>query len=325
MNARARTDLALTADTATFTAFGARAAILVLDPAALPVVVDHVRAAFARIDLTFSRFRPDSELARLERLPGLRQPASPLFLELTELAARAHYSTDGWFDPTIRDALEAAGYDRSIEQIEADGPGPARAVAPVAGWSCVAFDRRLGWIIVPRGVGLDFGGIGKGFAVDYALRGLPAGLGGVLLSAGGDLATCGPAPLGGWLCDIAATPDAPIETTVALAAGALATSGLGRRQWTRAGRRYHHLIDPHTGQPGVSPWRTVTVAARDCVAAEVAAKVAWLRGDAGPAWLASLGLAARFIGVAGRVVHAGGWPEAQEKNDVAADTARGAA
>jgi len=321
MNTRTHDDLTLTADTATFTAFGARAELLVLDPAELPTVVDHVRAAFDRIDLTFSRFRPDSELARLEQLPGLRQPASPLFLELTELAGRAHGSTDGWFDPTIRAALEGAGYDRSIERIEADGPGPAHH-ATVAGWARVAFNRQLGWIILPRGVGLDFGGIGKGFAVDYALRGLPTGLGGMLLSAGGDLAVRGPAPLGGWLCDVAATPDAPVETTVALATGALATSGLGRRQWTRDGRRYHHLIDPHTGVPGVSPWRTVTVAARDCVAAEVAAKVAWLRGDDGPAWLDSIGLSGRLVGVDGRVVRAGGWPAETSDSDVAANAAR---
>ncbi len=325
MHARSPDALTPTADTATFTALGTRIEILVLDPADLPTVLAGVRAAFDRIDATFSRFRPDSELARLERLPGLRQPASPLFLELTELAARAHRSTEGWFDPTIRDALEGAGYDRSIERIEADGPGPARATAPVAGWAHVAFNRRLGWITLPRGIGLDFGGIGKGFAVDYALRGLPAGIGGVLLSAGGDLAVRGPAPRGGWLCDIAATPDAPPETTVALTAGALATSGLGRRRWTRDGRRYHHLIDPHTGQPGESPWRTVTVAARDCVAAEVAAKVAWLRGDDGPAWLASIGLAARLVGVEGQVVRAGHWPGAVANDPADATTTRGAA
>lgn len=323
MNARSHDDLTLTVDTATFTAFGARAEIFVLDPADLPTVVEHVRAAFDQIDATFSRFRPDSELARLEQLPGLRQPASPLFLELTELAARAHRSTAGWFDPTIRAVLEAAGYDRSIERIEADGPGPAHAA--VAGWSCIEFNRRLGWLTLPRGVGLDFGGIGKGFAVDYALRGLPAGLGGVLLSAGGDLAVRGPAPRGGWLCDIAATPDAPVETTVALTTGALATSGLGRRQWTRDGRRYHHLIDPHTGQPGTSPWRTVTVAARDCVAAEVAAKVAWLRGNAGPAWLEGIGLAGRLVGLDGHVVHAGQWPGEAPDSLTNADTTRGAA
>ena len=95
-----------------------------------------------------------------------------------------------------------------------------------------------------------------------------------------------------------------------LAAGALATSGLGRRQWRRDGQRLHHLIDPHTGQPGASPWRYATVAARDCAAAEVAAKVAWLRGAAGPAWLAGLGLPGRFVGIDGRVEVIGAWPQA---------------
>ncbi|MGN6756805.1 MAG: FAD:protein FMN transferase, partial [Thermomicrobiales bacterium] len=261
---------------ARFAALGSWVEVQATEPARLATLVAHCRACFDLIDRTFSRFRPDSELACLEQLPGLRQPASPLFLELLDLALRAAAATEGWFDPTIRDALEAAGYDRSIEQIEAAGPGPDRAAPPAGRWRTIAYDRDRRWVTIPRGARLDFGGIGKGFAVDYALRTLPAGPGGVLLPAGGDLAIAGPAPRDGWLCDIAATASEPAEATVTLFTGALATSGLGRRQWRRGGRRFHHLIDPHTGQPGASPWRYVTVAARDCAAAEVAAKVAWL-------------------------------------------------
>ncbi|HET8626224.1 MAG TPA: FAD:protein FMN transferase [Thermomicrobiales bacterium] len=293
---------------ARFRALGSQIEVLATEPAELALVVGHVRACLAEIDRTFSRFRADSELARLEGLPGLRQPASPLFLELLDLALRVAAATDGWFDPTVRDALEAAGYDRSIERLEAEGPGPARLAAPAGRWRAVAYDRDRGWVAIPAGVRLDFGGIGKGFAVDYALRTLPAGRGGVLLNAGGDLAVRGRAPAGGWLCAVAAGPGDPAAATVALHAGALATSGLGRRQWSRDGRRLHHLIDPRSGRPGTSPWRYVTVAARDCLAAEVAAKVAWLRGAAGPDWLAALGLPGRFAGRDGNVVTVGAWP-----------------
>jgi thiamine biosynthesis lipoprotein len=294
---------------ARFPALGSWIDVQATEPARLAALVAHCRACFDLVDQTFSRFRPDSELARLEQLPGLRQPASSLLLELLDLALRAAAATDGWFDPTIRDALEAAGYDRSIEQLEAAGPGPARAAAPAGRWREIAYDRDRRWVAIPRGVRLDFGGIGKGFAVDYTLRTLPAGFGGVLLNAGGDLAVTGPAPRVGWVCDIAATASEPAETAVTLAAGALATSGLGRRQWRRDGQSLHHLIDPHTGQPGASPWRYVTVAARDCAAAEVAAKVAWLRGAAGPRWLAGLGLPGRFVGADERVEVVGAWPE----------------
>lgn len=295
-----------------FRALGADVELLVVDQARLGEIAGHVRIVFDEIDRTFSRFRLDSELARLGWLPGMRQPASPLFLELLDLAVRAARDTAGWFDPTIRDALEAAGYDRSIERIESEGPGPVHLSHAPGWWDAIDYDRAGGWVRIPPRVRLDFGGIGKGFAVDLALRSLPPNHGGVLLNAGGDLGVRGPAPEGGWQIDIAADADSPVETTVTLHAGALATSGLGRRSWVRDGEQLHHLIDPRTGLPGRSPWRSVTVATRDCAAAEVAAKVAWLMGDAGPAWLDGLGVAGRLAGTNGRIVTVGQWPERKD-------------
>ncbi len=292
---------------AQFTALGTTIEVIVTDPAALSEVVQHVRDRIDEIDATFSRFRPDSELARLEQGGSKPQRASALFLELLDLAYKATESTDGWFDPTIRDALEASGYDRSIEDLERSGPGPERAARPAGQWFRINYDRRRGLVELRDGVRLDFGGIGKGFAVDYALRTLPVDCG-VLINAGGDLAVAGQAPEGGWLCDVGTTWSSDVEETIVLWEGALATSGLGRRQWQRNGKRMHHLIDPRTGRPGKSPWRIVTVGARTCVAAEVAAKVAWLRGTTGPSWLNVVGLSGRFAGDDGDVVTVGNWP-----------------
>jgi thiamine biosynthesis lipoprotein len=293
---------------AEFQALGSTVVVGVTAPERLAELVERVRTALGAVDGALSRFRVDSELRRLEEHPGRPAQVSPLFLEVLELACRAAESTGGWFDPTVRDAVEAAGYDRSIEDIERDGPGPPRPTAGAGRWRRISFDRAAGLVTLPEGVRLDFGGIGKGFGVDYALRGLANPGCGVLVSAGGDLAVAGPPPDAGWYCEVAATPDTPAETALLLRRGALATSGLGRRQWWRDGERLHHLIDPRTGRPGASPWRTVTVAAASCVAAEVAAKVAWLRGEAGPDWLAALGLAGRFSDGAGRVRTVGGWP-----------------
>lgn len=296
------------ANAAAFHALGTDIEVIVTDPEQLPAVVEHVQRRIEGIDRTFSRFRLDSELTRLELLPNVRQPASPLFLELLELALRAARATGGWFDPTIRDALEAAGYDRSIDLIEADGPGERRPALPAGQWERIRFDRERRWMILPEGARLDFGGIGKGFAVDDALRTLSTRHCGVLVNAGGDLAVRGPAPAGGWLCGISAEAGTRVETTVAIREGAMATSGLGRRQWVRDGVPLHHLIDPHTGAPGTSPWRSVTVVARECTAAEVAAKVAWLKGDDGPGWLTGLGLAGRFVAIDGTIATTGNWP-----------------
>ena len=291
-----------------FHSLGTEVEVMVTETERLQETTEHVRRRFGEIDRTFSRFRVDSELSRIGWLTGIRQPASALFLELLELALRAARDTDGWFDPTVRDAVEATGYDRSIEHIETGGPGPVGPAAPAGQWDRITYDRERRWVCVPEGVRLDFGGIGKGFAVDYALGSLPLGHGGVLLNAGGDLAVRGLAPAGGWRIDVAAVAQASAETTVSLFAGALATSGLGRRGWVRDGVRLHHLIDPHTGTSGGGVWRSVTVVARDCAAADVAAKAAWLMGTAGAAWLAGLGLAGRFVTIDGRAETVGRWP-----------------
>ena len=290
-----------------FHALGTTIEIGVCDHAQLAALTAHVRDTFETVEQTFSRFRPDNELACVERQAGAETDCSPLFVELLALACWAAASTDGWFDPTIRDALEAAGYDRDFARVVADGPGPARPALPAGRWRALRFDRARQTVTLPHGTRLDFGGIGKGFAVDLALRTLPESAG-VLINAGGDLAIAGAPPDGGWLCDIAVSADSPVETTLTLRAGALATSGTGRRRWTRDGVELHHLIDPRTGRPGESPWLIVSVAAGSCVAAEVAAKVGWLRGYSGPWWVAEQDLAARFLARDGRVVRVGGWP-----------------
>ena len=290
-----------------FQALGTTILVGAVEPDSLAAVIPRVYARLQDVDRALSRFRPDSELARIDSDPNRPWLVSPLFGEVLELALQAAASTNGWFDPTVRDALEAAGYDRSIELLERDGPGNDRPFRPAGQWPLIHFDRPSGILLLPRDVRLDFGGIGKGFAVDYALRDLPTA-GGVLVSAGGDLAVMGPPPEGGWRCDVAPGVDDEAETSVLLHGGALATSGLGRRQWQRAGQPMHHLINPHTGRPGVSPWRIVTVAARTCVAAEVAAKVAWLMGEDGPEWVTDQGLTARFRALDGRVQTVGRWP-----------------
>ncbi|HEV2528733.1 MAG TPA: FAD:protein FMN transferase [Thermomicrobiales bacterium] len=291
-----------------FSALGTRVDVLVTRSDELEPVLEHVRQIFDLVDRTFSRFRTDSELARLDWLPGTRQSASAMFLALLDAALRAARDTGGWFDPTVRDALEAAGYDRSFEQIESEGASRRRRPVPAGRWDEITYDRDRLWVHVPEGVRLDFGGIGKGFAVDEALRTMPPVRGGVLINAGGDLAVRGDPPVDGWRISVSEASHDRIEMVVALHAGALATSGLGHRTWTRDGVQLHHLIDPRTGAPASIHWRSVTVAARDCAAAEVAAKAAWLMGAAGPAWLVGRGLTGRFAATDGRVETAGSWP-----------------
>ena len=83
--------------------------------------------------------------------------------------------------------------------------------------------------------------------------------------------------------------------SVRLVAGGLATSGRTKRRWLRGGEEQHHLIDPATGRPSTSPWDEVSVCGGTCLAADVAAKAAFLLGAGGPDWLDERGLPGRFI------------------------------
>jgi thiamine biosynthesis lipoprotein len=147
----------------------------------------------------------------------------------------------------------------------------------------------------PAGLRLDLNGVVKAMAADRALALLRDD---GFVSAGGDVAARGPVVVA-----------LPAGGTVRLDTGGLATSGVTKRRWQGGGTEQHHLIDPATGRPSKSPWREVTVAAGSCVAADVAAKAAYLLGDDGPDWLDERRLPGRFVGP-DRIVLNAGWREA---------------
>ena len=225
------------------------------------------RAEFVRLEALLSRFRPDSELSALNRSGRLRRP-SPDLLRLTELALAARERTGGRFDPTVHDALVAAGYDRSFDEIGSGGTVVATEPQVACGGAVSVTE--AGGIQLYAGVRLDFGGIGKGYAVDRVSDVLSA-YGPCLASAGGDLAVRG----GVWPIGVE-TGDG--QLTLELANGAIATSGSDRRRWTTTEGVAHHLIDPSTGRPAKTDLLRVTVVGRTAVEAEVLATALYLAG-----------------------------------------------
>lgn len=220
---------------------------------------------FHRLEALLSRFRPDSELSRLNAEGSLA--AGPDLLRVLGLALEANARTGGRFDITVHDALVAAGYDRSFELVPADGGAPA---APSPGRPA-GIRVRDGIVELGPGLRLDLGGIGKGYASERAAE-ILATAGPCLVNAGGDIAT----RAGSWTVAIE-TAEEPL--TLELSGGsALATSGRDLRRWRRAGRELHHLIDPATGAPSESDLLRVTVVAADAVGAEVTAKALFLAG-----------------------------------------------
>ncbi len=249
-----------------------------------------------RLEGLLSRFLPGSELSRLNEAGTF--DASPELVEVTRLALAARERTGGRFDPTVHDAVAAAGYDRSFDDLVPDG----EAICP--GAACGGSVTVSGSVIsIEPGFKLDLGGIAKGYAADRACA-LLGVAGPCIVDAGGDLAINGPPGRGVWPVAVE-VPGAPL--TLGLPSGALATSGLDHRRWRRGGVELHHLIDPATGLPAVTSLLRVTVFADTAAAAEVSAKALLLVGEhAARVEAQALGIPAVFVTGDGRVVLAGG-------------------
>ncbi len=294
----------------TFSALGTDAVVLVGETteieAARRVVLDEVAA----IDRTCSRFRSDSDLSRVNDANGAPVAVDELFIEAVGVALDAARRTHGVVDPTLGEALIVLGYDRDFAALPADGPPVVRA-ARVPGWQVVEVDAAAGTVRVPQGTSLDLGATAKALAADRAARAAASATGGsVLVSLGGDLSIAGKPLEGGWAVHVADDQgngfDQPGQT-VLLRDGALATSSTTVRRWVRGGVDHHHLIDPETGRPAQTNWRTISVAAASCVDANIASTAAMIMGESAIGWLCEIGLPARLVSTDGEVVVLNGW------------------
>jgi FAD:protein FMN transferase len=262
---------------------------------------DSAECEFHRLEALLSRFNPASELSLLNA-EGTIEAGDDL-LAVVELALDARRRTGGRFDPTVHDALVAAGYDRSFELIAGGSAAGAVVTTPRPAMNAGGVRISAGRIELDPGVRLDLGGIAKGYAVDRAV-GLLAPLGPSLVNAGGDLAVSGIPDAGVWPVGVE-TPHGPL--TLGLGHGALATSGSDRRRWRAGSETRHHLIDPRTGEPSDSDLLRVTVAAPTAVEAEVLAKAFFLAGEhAAAAEADALGVPALLVTEDGRARKAGG-------------------
>ena len=295
-------------DTAQWPVWGTTARVVVTDPDVLAEATAIVRAELAAVDLACSRFRDDSELSRLRHAGGRTVQVGPLLAELVRAALRAAERTGGDVDPTVGNALIDLGYDQDIELVR---DGPVRVVAaPVPGWRRVRLDGRS--LTVPEGTVLDLGATAKALTADRCAALVAATCGaGVLVSLGGDIATAGPGPAGGWRVLVQDRPGEP-ECSVTLRAGtALATSSTIGRSWRAGGRLLHHIVDPATCQPAAPVWRTVSIAGPTCLAANTVSTATLVRGLRAVAWLRGLGAPARLVAADGTLTRLNGWPAAE--------------
>jgi FAD:protein FMN transferase len=258
--------------TAAFRCMGTDVSVIGPDVDRFDRVVGAIRDRFNAEDRRFSRFRGDSELTAVNRASGDRTVISVPFGEVTDLALAAAATTDGLFDPTVHDALVAAGYDRDFDEVLAGARGALHPAEPCGRWRKI--ERTGSEIVLPPGVHLDLGGIAKGWTVDRAAEAALADVPWIVVNAGGDLRMAGAgAPIEVAIEDPERPDDELMRTT--LREGALATSSVCKRSW---GVDNHHVIDPATGRPATTEVLQATVWADTCADAEVAATHALLLG-----------------------------------------------
>lgn len=250
---------------------------------------------FAEWEQRLSRFRDDSELVQLNRCSGMLVQVSEILWDVIQAALQAAQRSQGLVTPTMLAQLELAGYDRSFDLIERSAArdqsrelvaGP-QALVPTGDWHAIAWSPEDHLVRLPPGVQLDLGGIAKGWAADRAASLLGANAP-ALVDAGGDIAVSGPMADGRpWPIEVA-DPTDPLGRLelLLLSAGAVATSGRDYRCWRQGNAWQHHILDPRTGRPAQTDVLSATVIAPTAREAEMAAKVALIRGSRdGMAWI----------------------------------------
>jgi thiamine biosynthesis lipoprotein ApbE len=301
---------------ADWSALGCAVRLVVRDPDDLAVARRILAEELEAIDRACSRFRSDSELSGVNEESGRPMPISPLLAEAVAAALDAAEYTDGDVDPTVGAAMDAIGYDCDFASVDADGAAITVVSHPAPGWRRIQLDRDALTLAVPSGVRLDLGATAKAFVGDRAAARIDAAIGGrgALVALGGDIAVSGMAPVDGWSVrvqdvtgPVGSVPTGPTQV-IGLTGGGLATSSTAARRWVRGGQVMHHILDPRSGVPVASPWRTVTVAASTCLEANVASTASIVRGLSAVDWLARRRLAARFVDVSAVVTTTAGWP-----------------
>jgi FAD:protein FMN transferase len=300
--------------TRTSRALGTKVVLAVSRPTALARASQLLAERLDEVDRACSRFRPDSELVRLNATAGRATAVGPLLYEAIEIAVAAARATGGLVDPTIGRTLRLSGYDRTFALVRTRDGSLQPSFVRSPGWQSIELDPHLRTVRLVRGVELDLGSTAKALAADRAARAISAETGsGVLVSLGGDVSVAGEPPAGGWSVRVAEDSAAPVDTdgpAVAIASGGLATSATTVRRWPTTDGELHHIVDPRTGRPAAVYWRMVTVAASSCLGANTASTAAVVFGEAALAWLTALRVPARFVRHDGVVSCTAGWPGA---------------
>jgi len=251
------------------------------DEAAARSAFDAVFAEFERLEALMSTWRPASDVSRINAAAGVQ--AVPVAVDVRDVLRQARQVsewTGGTFDVTFGALTDVWKFDQdqddSIPSAEA-----IRARLPLIDYRQIEIDDRAGTVFLRRkGMRINLGGIGKGYAVERSLPILRrAGLRDFMIQAGGDLYVGGRQDGRFWRLGIndPRGREGDSFATVDLTDSTFSTSGDYARFFMKDGVRYHHILDPSTGQPA-RLCRSVTIAAASPVLADAVAKGVFILG-----------------------------------------------
>lgn len=276
----------------TFDAMGSHVRLLIGEPgpgmAPAAEAAEQGRSFVEDFDRALSRFKPESELCRLNADPRERVPASELMRRAVEAGVLAAEWSDGLVDPTLADEIEEAGYVASragmagVPLADALAGAPERHPAsprPEQRWRGFEVDDEAGEVARPSGLRFDTGGTGKGLAADMLAANL-RGYSRFIVDCGGDIRIGGADAL---VHPYEVFVEHPITGDRAhvlrLGSGGVATSGINVRIWRDEDGRYsHHLLDPASGRPAWTGLVGATALGATALEAETLSKAALLSG-----------------------------------------------
>jgi len=244
-----------------------------------------------RIEKHWSRYRDDSVIHRINSAKGEPVKVDDETADMLDYAEKVFKLSDGRFDIT-------SGVLRNVWRFDGSDNIPAaeevKTLMPLIGWHRAQWQRP--YLTLPNGMQLDFGGIGKEYAVDSALQKvrayseLP-----VMINFGGDLVCDRPRSSGApWQVGIDAVDGSNVGDYIAISKGGVATSGDANRFLVHDGKRYSHVLDATTGWPVENAARSVTVAAANSTLAGMLATLSILQGAGAEEFLNSQGVQFRL-------------------------------
>ena len=243
---------------------------------------------FERVAKNYSRFDPKSELSKLNRSSERKVKVSKELFFLIKKSLEYAKKTDGFFDPTIIDLLEAYGYDAKYNFSKLEDKNLLKEISRIArnrsSYQDIKLDENELTIKLEKKQRIDLGGIGKGYAIDLAYDKMKK-LENFLIDAGGDIKACGNCPEGdGWPVALD-TPQMESPGVIRLKNMSLCCSG----SWARKVKIFHHLINPKTGKPQ-NLYNTVFILSKNAIDADAYATSIFISGARAETYIKKLKL-----------------------------------